>query len=40
MERMETEELLSYTGGGILTTIANIVVSVIALTKAILSLRK
>lgn len=39
MKRMEKNELLNCQGGGLLTVVANIVVSLISLTKAILSLK-
>ncbi len=39
MQRMENEELMSYSGGGLFTTIANLVISIISLTKAIFSLK-
>ncbi len=39
MKRMETKELLEYSGGGFLTAIANIFISIISLTRAIFSLR-
>ena len=39
MQRMENEELMTYSGGGLISVIANIFVSIISLTKAILSLR-
>lgn len=39
MQRMEKNELLECSGGGLFGTIINIVVSVISFTKAILSLR-
>ncbi len=39
MQRMESEELLSYSGGGLFSVITNIVVSVISLAKAIFSLK-
>ena len=39
MQRMEKEELLNCNGGGLISTIANIVISIISLTKAIFSLK-
>ncbi len=39
MQRMEKEELLNCSGGGIFSAIANLVVSIISLTKAIFSLK-
>lgn len=39
MQRMKSEELLNYSGGGIFSTIANLVISIISLTKAIFSLK-
>lgn len=37
MQRMETEELLNCNGGGIFSTIVNLVVGVVSLVKAIFS---
>ena len=39
MQRMETDELISYSGGGIFSVITNFIVSIISFAKAILSLR-
>lgn len=39
MKRMGKEELLSCSGGGLFSTIANFVISIISLTKAIFSLK-
>lgn len=39
MQRMESEELLNYSGGGMFSTIANLVISIISFTKAIFSLK-
>ncbi len=39
MQRMESEEMLKCSGGGLLGVLANFFISVISLTKAILSLK-
>ena len=39
MQRMDNNELLSTTGGGIFTTIANVVIGIISLAKAIFSFK-
>lgn len=39
MQRMENEELLNYSGGGILITITNFLISIYSFAKAMISLK-